>query len=95
MYTNKTHLYWCVNKSEEAVYQSELEEISKSNPNFNFTIWSSSDNGYLTADKLALNNYNKGFLICGPSSLKNNLHSQLLEKGVLEKNIYDEEFAFR
>lgn len=96
MYTNKVHLFWCVNEAKEAVYLNELEAIAKANPNFHFTIWSSKESGYLTADKLGIKNYtNKGYLICGPATLKENLTKQLALKGVSKKNIYEEEFAFR
>ena len=61
IHPNKVHLYWCVNKEEEAVYADELKEAAQKNPNFQFTIWSSEKSGYLTADKLATDNYkNKG-----------------------------------
>lgn len=95
IYTNKVHLFWCLYSEEEAVYSDELAQLSIANPNFQFTIWPSKEKGYLTADKLELENYDKGFLICGPKSLKKNLFKQLKEKGVATKNIYDEEFAFR
>jgi predicted ferric reductase len=96
MYTNKVNLFWCVNSEEEAVYSNELETIAKDNPNFNFTIWSSKASGYLTADELKLKNYvDKGYLICGPKTLKENMIKQLGAKGVKDKSIYDEEFAFR
>ena len=95
MYANNVKLFWCVNNLGEAVYKDELNAISKDNPNFDFTIWCSDESGYLTVDKLGLNDYNKGFLICGPAALKENLMKQLKEKGVKQQNIYDEEFAFR
>lgn len=95
IHTNKVSLYWCVNKEEEAVYVEEIKAIANENPNFNFTIWSSKELGYLSINKLDLMDYNKGYLICGPSSLKENIIKQLKEKGVSSQNIYDEEFSFR
>ena len=96
MYTNKVELFWCVKDKEEAVYLNELEILAKENSNFSFTIWASTESGYLTAEKLGVDNYeNKGYLICGPESLKENLMKQLKEKGVNSQNIYEEEFAFR
>jgi predicted ferric reductase len=78
------------------VYLDELKLAAKRNPKFKFTIWDSDTSGYLTADKLGLDNYvNKGYLICGPEALKKNLTHQLKAKGVSVDNIYDEEFAFR
>ena len=95
MYTNKVHLFWCVNNEQEAVYREELNAIARDNPNISFTIWPTEEKGHLTADKLELNSFHKGFLICGPEGLKVNLIKQLKEKGVSAKNIYDEEFKFR
>ena len=95
MYTNKIQLFWCVKDQEEAVYKEELETISTENPNFQYKIWHSKKLGYLSAEKLELDNYNKGYLICGPAALKENMRKQLKEKGVPDQHIYDEEFAFR
>ena len=95
-YTHNVTLYWCVNNEEEAVYKNELKQISDDNPRFNYKIWFSSKLGYLSADSFELDNYkNKGYLICGPESLKKSLISQLKGKGVNHHSIYDEEFAFR
>ncbi len=96
IHPNKIQLIWCVNQVKEAVYVEELEEISKNNPNFKYTIWSSEESGFLDAEKLGIENYkNKGYLICGPKALKDNLIKQLRDKGAAQENIYDEEFAFR
>ena len=88
-------IYSSTDEKEEAVYKQELEEIASENPNFNFKIWPSRELGYLSLDKLGLDDYNKGFLICGPKGLKENMMKQLKAKGVSSQNIYDEEFAFR
>ena len=96
MHPNKIKLFWCVNDEDEAVYKDELEKIARNNSNFEFVIWSSKTSGYLSADKLGINNYtDKAYLICGPNSLKENLTQQLKQNNVSTKNIYDEEFAFR
>ncbi len=96
LHPNKVHLYWCVNNEEEAVYVDELQEVTKNNPNFQFTIWSSDKSGFLTVDQLDTDNYkNKGYLICGPKALKESMIEGLRQKGVSRDDIYDEEFAFR
>lgn len=96
MYANKVHLFWCVNSLEEAVYKEELEKVESENSNFSFTLWLSKEKGHLTAVGLQLETYtDKGYLICGPQPLKENLMKQLKDKGVRQQNIYDEEFAFR
>ena len=96
LYTNRVKLYWCVNDRSEAVYEDELLKIVSDNPNFEFTIWESKESGHLTAGDLDLEgSIDKGFLICGPKSLKDNMIKQLKNKGIKSGNIYDEEFAFR
>lgn len=95
IHSNNVSLFWCVNDTEEAIYKNELEEIASKNPNLNFTIWSSKESGYLTVDKLNIDDYSKGYLICGPSALKEAIVTQLKEKGVSNQHIYDEEFSFR
>ena len=95
MHPNKVKLFWCVNKEEEAVYKDELQSIAEENPNFSFTIWTSETAGHLTVDKMNLDTYNKGYLVCGPNALKKNIIKQLKAKGVKSRHIHDEEFAFR
>lgn len=96
VYTSDVKLYWCVSEESEAVYKAELDEVVRNNPKFSYKIWPSKKQGYLTAEGLELDNYtNKGYLICGPETLKKNLISQLRTKAVKMKSIYDEEFAFR
>jgi len=96
LYTNRVKLFWCVNDRSEAVYEEELKAIAFDNPKFEFTIWESKESGHLTAEDLGLEgSVDKGFLICGPKSLKDNMIKQLKTKGIKSGNIYDEEFAFR
>lgn len=94
--TQKVELYWCVNSLEEGVYKAELEAIEAQNPNFSFAIWPSSELGYLSVDNLELTDYtDTAYLICGPEGLKQSLIKQLKAKGVSDRAIYDEAFAFR
>lgn len=96
IYTHKVTLFWCVKNKEEAVYFNELTSLARDNPNFEFTIWSSEKNGYLTADSLGSFDFEeKAYLVCGPQSLKESLMKQLKAKGVKQDRIYDEEFTFR
>lgn len=95
-YMHKVHLYWCVKNLEDAFYLKELEKIAAENYKFEFTVWCSDEKGHLTADKIGITDYpEKGYLICGPETLKSNLIAQLTKKGVNRNSIYDEEFAFR
>ena len=93
---NRIDLFWCVNSKEDAVYENELKEIANSNSNFNVIIWNSNEKGHLTAEKLGIDEYKeKGYLLCGPRSLKESITKGLKVRGVNPKNIYEEEFAFR
>jgi len=96
IYTNKVKLIWSVINKEEAKYSEELTSVANENPNFEFLIWSSDNNGFLTAEQLGINEFkDKAYLICGPETLKKNIIKQLTEKGVKRDDIYNEEFAFR
>jgi len=96
VYTHKVRLFWCVKNEDEAIYANDLAQHVKDNPNFEYVIWASDDNGYLTADKLDISDFDdKAYLICGPEPLKAGLIKQLREKNVEKDLIYDEEFAFR
>lgn len=96
VHTKKVKLIWSVINKEEAKYLEELTSIANENPNFEFVVWSSDDNGFLTANQFGINKFNdKAYLICGPETLKKNIIKQLTEKGVKRYDIYDEEFAFR
>ena len=92
----KVTLYWCVNNSNEAVYAKELEETVKNNQNLEVIIWESKDKGYLSIDKMDIDNFSTtAFLICGPEPLKQSIFKQLKQQKVKSSQIHDEEFAFR
>ena len=96
IYTHNVNLFWSVNTESDAVYSTELNKLAENNPNFNHSIWTSNNKGYLTIDKLNITDYkSKAYFICGPESLKKGIIEQLLENGVKMTDIYDEEFAFR
>ncbi len=95
-YTNKVILYWCVNNEDEATHKEELESMANTNPLFQFVLWDSKNRGHLSVDDLSLRDpEKKAYLICGPEALKKNIIKSLKQEGVKQKNIYDEEFAFR
>lgn len=95
-FPNKVKLYWCVNTENDAAYATELEEIASKNENFEFNLWSSKENGYLTIDQMNLDSIlEKNYYICGPNALKESLFKQLTAKGVGGNDIFDEEFTFR
>ncbi|WP_271766638.1 ferredoxin reductase family protein [Aquimarina algiphila] len=95
-YTNNVTLYWCVHNKSEAPYKKKLEEIASKNPLFEFVLWDSETKGHITVDDLSLREpKKKAYLICGPDTLKKNMMKQLKNEGIKQRDIYDEEFAFR
>lgn len=96
IHTHKVHLFWTVKDGKEAVYYNELKEIAENNVNFDFSVWSSDEKGYLSVDNLGINEYaSKAYFICGPEALKMSIIKQLTTNGVSMTDIYDEEFTFR
>ena len=95
-YTKKVTLYWCVNNISEATHRKEFEAITNVNPLFEFVLWDSKTRGRISVEDLSLREpEKKAYLICGPEALKKSITSGLKSEGVKQKNIYDEEFAFR
>lgn len=96
IHPNKIQLFWSVKDDDELFCIDELNDVAKNNPNFDFSIWKSNENGYISMDKVNIQEYSsKAYLICGPESLKKSIVKQLSEKGVNRNDMYDEEFAFR
>lgn len=95
-YTKHITLFWCVANEEEAPYKRRLEELAASNPMFDFILWPSDKRGHIDLDDMSIRNpEEKSYFICGPEPLKKSLFQQLKLEGVAQKNIHDEEFAFR
>ncbi len=95
-YTKHITLFWCVANEDEAPYKRRLEELAASNPMFDFILWPSDKRGHIDLDDMSIRNpEEKSYFICGPESLKKSLFKQLKLEGVAQKNIHDEEFAFR
>lgn len=96
MYTHDVELIWSVKNDKEAVYSKELLDIAENNIHFKYSLWPSDEKGYLTIDKLSMEDIaSKAYFICGPESLKKSIIMQLKTLGVKMSDIYDEEFAFR
>lgn len=95
-YTKNITLFWCVANENEAPYKKRLEELAASNPMFDFILWPSDKRGHIDLDDMSIRNpEEKSYFICGPEPLKKSLFKQLQVEGVAQKNIHDEEFAFR
>ncbi|MFA5987062.1 MAG: ferric reductase-like transmembrane domain-containing protein [Candidatus Paceibacterota bacterium] len=96
-FKNVVHLFYCVQNASEAVFLSELVNISTQNKNFNVITQYSKEQGYITSDRIrnAANGItNKDIFICGPSSMMQSLKTQLLDSGIPNANIHSEEFQF-
>ncbi len=95
-YTKNITLFWCVTREEEAPYRKRLQEVASTNPMFDFVLWPSNKRGHINVDDMSIRNpKDKTYFICGPDALKRNITKQLKAEGVAQKNIHDEEFAFR
>jgi predicted ferric reductase len=87
-------LYYCVNKPEEAVLLSELQEIAKTK-NLRVIPWYSSEKGYLNAGRileLSPDLNNRDILLCGPTAFMFSLKDQLRKFKIKRKNIHFENF---
>ena len=92
----KVKLFYCVATPDQANSIDELEALAAKNPNFEFILWDSDSRGFLNVDGFDISDFNKyAYLMCGPGGLKQSLTRQLEEKGVSDKEIYEEEFGFR
>ncbi|MGV8171702.1 MAG: ferredoxin reductase family protein [Candidatus Woesearchaeota archaeon] len=91
------HLFYSVKSSREFICLKELQDIAKTNNNFKIYPWTTTEQGYLTAEEIAkkINLKNKKFYLCGPVSLKIALRKALISKGISKNNIHDERFAFK
>jgi predicted ferric reductase len=91
-------LFYCTKNLEEAVFLKELEEISGQNPRLKAISYCSDQKGRLNSEgiELAVGNLKeKDFLICGPGAMMHDLSIQLKDKGVLENQIFWEDFDLR
>nr|WP_299338199.1 ferric reductase-like transmembrane domain-containing protein [Allomuricauda sp.] len=95
-YTKQITLFWCVANEDEAPYKKRLEEVASSNPMIDFILWPSDKRGHIDFDDMSIRDpKKKSYFICGPDGLKRSLTKQLKVEGVQQKDIHDEEFAFR
>jgi predicted ferric reductase len=88
-------LYYTVKKHDEAVYLSELQEISKHQPNFRVFLWESSTHGRLSADTIEKTSgmlVDKDIFLCGPGAMMKSMRKQLYQKHVGKESIHSEEF---
>jgi len=92
------YLFYSVKDLNQAIYDHELEEISKIDPNFKYNLWITSQMGYINAEKIAKiakDLKNKIIYICGPEQMAFALIDQFKKLGIKNRQIKFEEFSFR
>ncbi len=91
----QVHLFWCVSNQTEAVYTHEIQEYADRHKNFTYTVWSSSERGFISAQDIYKPQTKSAYMLCGPAALKTSIRKGLIKLGVSKGLIYEEEFAFR
>lgn len=90
------YLYWCTRYAKEAVFNDELKEYEKKNPNFTYKNHKSREGqGHITAKHILYdirNPKNTLFFMCAPVPMMKDLHKQLKQAGIPENNIVWEDF---
>lgn len=89
-------LYYSVKEDKEAVYVSNIQEISQRNNRFKFNLWNVRDKGYINSEQI-LNLSNgldsKDIFLCGPPLFMENLKNQFVSLGVDIRKIHYENFS--
>lgn len=95
---NKVYLFYSVKSREDLIALKYLKSIEEKNKNFNIFPWITNEKGYLNikyiSEKVG-NLNNKEFYICGPYEFKKSLKKSIINSGVPEKRIHEEDFNFR
>jgi predicted ferric reductase len=90
-------LFYCVHRTQDALFVNELEAFSQQCPRFRYFIHSTEENHRLSAQIVASVSgdlADKTILMCGPPRLTSAFHEQLCALGARTKNIYYEDFEF-
>lgn len=91
----KIDLYYCLKTKNEAIFLSELEQISKSAPSFKVILWVSDEKGRINAQeikKLSGDVSEKEIFLCGPFGMVQNIKNQFVEIGISKSFLHSEEF---
>src|SRR5262249_60958547 len=91
------HVYYCVERPDEAHFLAEFRAIAAQRDGFEATLVPRDSEGFLTAERLAAENADlsaSDVLICGPPAMITSLRGQLVGRGFPEKQIHAEEFGF-
>lgn len=91
--------YYCVSSEEEAIFAERLKQLLSNLPNIHLYLQYSKQQGYLTVDKLNIEQDGQGaypsIWFCGPNSFANNLKTNLRAKGYPLRLFHQEYFAMR
>ncbi len=95
----KTHLYYCVQRPEDALMIEQLEAAAQRVPNFSYSVIASKTGKRLSADQivkeLGYNMANTEVYFCGPVGMRNALKHGLGKHGLPGDNFHYEEFEMR
>jgi predicted ferric reductase len=92
---SKIYLFYCYSGKGELIFEKELKEWKKSNPNFKLILRNTVENGRITAEliKESVKNLDgKIIFLCGPKAMIKSLGQQFISLGVGRENIVSEEF---
>ena len=91
-------LIYSVRDRSNAVHLEEIETIANANPNLEFVLWETSQQGRLNAQsvvELSGDLKGKHVLYCGPSALRDSLRKELPKQGVPARRFHYELFEIR
>lgn len=90
-------LIWSVRTEREAIYQQELAAAATRNPNLEFRVHCTAEQGHLDVGALVLEARPEEYsaFICGPVPMRQNLVRQLKALGVPRGEVFFEEFRLR
>jgi len=90
----RVDLYYSARFEGEFVALEDFGKIAEKNRNFRIHTWNSSEKGKITIKDMAYGK-DKEFYICGPPEMKNALKKVLIESGIEDNHIVEEDFGFK
>lgn len=87
-------IIYSVNTENDMVFKTELEKIASEHKNFTFIPWITSQDGYLTVEKVKqlADIHEKAIFLCGPKHMVDTMKSQLKTIGISRSLIHFELF---
>ncbi len=89
-------LYYSVVKQEEAIFLTEIRQLTAKLPNFKLHLWVTEKDGYLTADKIKQTTKDLAeaeILLCGPPPMMRALTDQCVKLNIKRRKIHFELFS--